>query len=121
MRRTGGMGEGKITYFFNASDLEPEIVEGDVERVIYTGKNLQTIEYHFPPNKTFPAHSHDQHEQMGYLVKGKMGFKVGGVEKILSPGDFYHAPIGVEHNAWTFDEPAVLLDFFAPPREDLMK
>ena len=115
------MEKGELTYFFNASDLDTEIVEGNVERVIYTGENMQVIEYHFPPNKTFPAHLHDKHEQMGYLVKGKMGFKVGGIEKILSPGDFYHAPIGVEHNAWTFDEPAVLLDFFAPPREDLMK
>ena len=110
-----------IKYFFNASDLEPEIVEGNVERVVYSGEHLQTIEYHFPPNKVFPAHSHDAHEQMGYLVSGKMGFTVGGVEKIIGPGDFYHAPIGVEHNAWTFDEPAVLLDFFSPPREDLIK
>ena len=42
-------------------------------------------------------------------------------ERILHPGDFYRAPIGVEHNAWTLEEPSVLLDLFAPPREDLIK
>ena len=115
------MDKDKIKFFFNASDLETEIVEGDVERVIYSGDKIQAVVYSFPPNKTFPVHKHDDNEQMGYLVSGKMGFMVGGVEKIIYPGDFYHAPIGVEHNAWTFDEPSVLLDFFAPPREDLMK
>lgn len=110
-----------IKHFFNESDLETEIVEGDIERVIYTAENMQTIIYHFPPNKVFPVHSHDKHEQLGYLVSGKMGFMVGGEERTLLPGDFYRAPIGVEHNAWTMDEPSVLLDFFAPPREDLVK
>jgi quercetin dioxygenase-like cupin family protein len=107
--------------FFNTSDLPSEIVEGNVVRHIYSGLNLQTVIYHFPPNKVFPPHKHDTNEQMGYLVQGKMGFKVGDVERILKPGDFYHAPIGVLHNAWTLDEPSVLLDFFGPPREDLIQ
>lgn len=107
--------------FFNWDDLETEVVEGDVERVIHTGEHLQVIEYHFPPNKQFPAHVHEENEQMGYLVSGRMGFVVGGEERTLKPGDWYHAPTGVEHSARTFDEPAVLLDFFAPPREDLKR
>jgi len=111
----------KIKHFFNENDLETEIVEGDIERVVYTGENIQTILYHFPPHKVFPVHSHDEHEQLGYLVSGKMGFMVGGEERMLMPGDFYRAPIGVEHNAWTLDEPSVLLDFFAPPRDDLVR
>ena len=110
-----------IKHFFNESDLETEIVERDIERVIYTAENIQAILYHFPPNRVFPVHSHDKHEQLGFLVSGKMGFKVGDEERTLLPGDFYRAPIGVEHNAWTMDEPSVLLDFFAPPREDLVK
>jgi quercetin dioxygenase-like cupin family protein len=110
-----------IKHFFNESDLEPEIVEGNVQRKIYTAENIQAVIYHFPPNKVFPPHTHDIHEQMGYLVSGKMGFKVGEDVRILLPGDFYRAPIGVEHNAWTLEEPSVLLDFFSPVREDLLK
>lgn len=110
-----------IKHFFNESDLEPEIVEGNVERFIYTAENIQVIVYHFPPHKVFPLHSHDKHEQMGMLYKGKMGFKIGDDERILEPGDFYRAPIGVEHNAWTLDEPSILIDFFSPIREDLVK
>jgi len=72
--------------YFNKNDLEPETVEGDVTRYIYTADHMQIVEYHFPPGKIFPPHSHDVHEQMGYLVKGKMGFNINGVEKILLPG-----------------------------------
>jgi quercetin dioxygenase-like cupin family protein len=110
-----------IRHFFNESSLEEEIVEGNIRRVIYTGDNIQIILYHFPPQTKFPLHTHDKHEQMGYLVSGKMGFNVGGDIRTLNPGDFYRAPIGVEHNAWTLDEPSVLLDFFSPVREDLAK
>ena len=111
----------KFKSVFNESDLELEIVEGNVKRYIYTAKNIQMIIYKFPPNKVFPVHSHDKHEQMGFLHKGKMGFMVAGKEYVLDPGDVYHAPIGVEHNAWTFDEPSVLIDLFSPVREDLVR
>ncbi len=108
-----------IRKFFNETDMKEETVEGDVKRYIYTGENIQFVIYHFPANRVFPVHAHDIHEQMGFLHSGKMGFKVGGEERILMPGDCYHAPIGVEHNAWTLEEPSVLIDMFSPPREDL--
>lgn len=110
-----------IKHFFNETQLTSEIVEGDVTRFIYTGENLQIVIYHFPPNKTFPIHSHTIHEQMGFLYKGKMGFKVGDETRDLLPGDFYRAPIGIDHNAWTYDEPSILIDIFSPIREDLVK
>ena len=115
------MEKKKSKFFFNSSELEKEEIENGVIRYIYTGQNIQTVEYHFQPNTVFPVHKHDNHEQIGYLISGKMVLKVGGVEKVLLPGDSYHAPIGVEHNAWTHDEPAVILDIFGPPREDLVK
>ena len=114
------MDESMLRAFFGFDDLEVEIVEGDVERVVYTGAHMQIVEYRFPPEKEFSAHSHELNEQMGVLLKGRMGFEVAGVERILRPGDFYHARIGQTHRAWTFDQPSVLLDVFAPPRGDLL-
>lgn len=105
--------------FFNASELKKEIVEGNVERCIYTGENIQLVEYHFPPRKTFPPHKHDDHEQMGYLVSGTMEFTIGGETRLLQAGDYYHAPVGTLHNTRTLDEAAVLIDVFSPPRDDL--
>ncbi len=109
----------EILNFFNSGTMKKEIVEGDVERFIYTGDNLQVVEYHFPAHKEFPPHSHSANEQMGYLVSGRMGMTIGGKVQELLPGDWYHAPVGVEHSARTFEEPSVLLDIFSPPRDDL--
>lgn len=105
--------------FFEFSSMKHERLDDGVERYIYTGENIQVVEYHFPPHRTFPEHNHETIEQMGYLVSGKMGLRIGGEERILNPGDFYHAPIGVMHGAWTLDEASVLLDIFSPPRQDL--
>ena len=109
----------EFPFYIGAADMKEEIVEGDVVRRIYTGEHLQVVEYRFPPNKAFPPHSHEAHEQMGYLVSGRLRIEIGGESRDLKPGDWYHAPVDVEHRAWTFDEPAVLLDIFAPPRDDL--
>ena len=75
--------------------------------------------YNNPLVKIQPFVVSIEEEQMGFLVRGKMGFNVNGLEKDLNPGDWYHAAIGAEHNAWTYDEPSVLVDIFSPPREDL--
>jgi hypothetical protein len=40
-----------------------------VLRHICSGLNLQTVIYHFPPNKVFPPHKHDTNEQMGAAVR----------------------------------------------------
>ncbi len=109
----------KEYYFSRTTGMKKQVVEGDVERFIKTGEKIQVVEYHFPPNKVFPEHIHEEHEQMGYLVSGKMGFDIGGVKKDLYPGDWYRAPIGVPHHGWTYEEPSVLLDIFGPPRDDL--
>ena len=106
-------------FFIGPALMRKEIVEGDVERLIYTAEHIQVVEYRFPPNRVFPPHSHEVEEQMGYLVSGRMGFRIGGIEGELLPGMWYVAPRGVEHNAWTFEEPSVLLDIFSPPRDDL--
>ena len=71
----------EFPFYIGAADMKEEIVEGDVVRRIYTGEHLQVVEYRFPPERTFPPHSHDAHEQMGYLVSGRMGFRIGGEEK----------------------------------------
>ena len=107
--------------FFNVKDLPIEVVEGNVERRLFTADKIQILYYEFPPNKRFPRHSHDENEQMGYLLSGKMRLVCGDEERIMEPGDCYLAPIGVEHWAETLDEPAILLDIFVPPRKDLIK
>ena len=106
--------------FFRWDDLATDVVEGDVERVVYSASRIQLIEYRFPANRSMAVHEHATEEQIGYVISGHIALTIDGVEKVLGPGDFYHAAPGVPHGARTLDEPAVMLDVFGPPRADLM-
>jgi quercetin dioxygenase-like cupin family protein len=107
--------------FFNVDSLPAEIVEGNVERRVFTTEKMMMVFYTFPPKKTFPPHSHEVHEQMGFLVSGKLKYFMGGEERLLKPGDCYFAPPGVEHYVENLEETTVLMDVFCPPREDFLK
>ncbi len=58
------------------------------------------------------------HEQMGFLVSGRLEFTVGGITRVLEPGDIWRIPGGTMHKVVAIDEPALALDVFHPVRED---
>jgi quercetin dioxygenase-like cupin family protein len=64
-----------------------------------------------------PAHSHP-HEQMGIMISGRLEFTIGGVTRIVGPGDIWRIPGGVSHNVRAIGGPAVALDVFHPIRDD---
>jgi unsaturated pyranuronate lyase len=81
------------------------------------GNRLMLSVVHFEPGGVVPEHSHP-HEQMGYLISGKLEFTVGGVTQTLSAGDIWRIPSGIPHAVVAVDGPAVALDVFHPVRED---
>ena len=64
-----------------------------------------------------PDHEHS-HEQMGYLLSGRLEFTIDGITRTLGPGDAWRIPGGVRHSARAVDGPAVALDVFHPVRDD---
>jgi quercetin dioxygenase-like cupin family protein len=71
------------------------------------------------PHAVVPAHAHP-HEQMGMMISGRAAFTVGGVTRVLGPGDLWRIPGGVPHQVVALDEPVVALDCFHPIREDYL-
>ncbi len=69
------------------------------------------------PRSVVPDHAHP-HEQMGILISGRLEFTIGGITRVLGPGDIWRIPGGVRHKVVTLDEPAVALDCFHPIRDD---
>jgi quercetin dioxygenase-like cupin family protein len=63
-------------------------------------------------------HSH-ANEQIAWMLKGKMEFRLGNEQRVCGPGDVVLIPGGAEHEAW-FREDTEVIDFFAPPREDFL-
>jgi quercetin dioxygenase-like cupin family protein len=90
-----------------------------VEIVTTTGDALMLSVVTLEPGSAVLDHAHP-HEQMGYLVSGRLEFTVGGLTRDLGPGDTWRIPGGVRHSVRALDGPAVALDVFHPIREDYL-
>ena len=73
----------------------------------------------FESDAVVSEHAHP-HEQMGFLVSGRLEFTIGGVTRILAPGAMWRIPGGVLHHVRAIDGPALALDVFHPIREDYL-
>jgi quercetin dioxygenase-like cupin family protein len=71
-----------------------------------------------PPYDHVEPHSHAS-EQIVWMLKGKMEFRLGSEQRVCGQGDVVLIPGGTEHEAW-FREDTEVIDFFAPPREDFL-
>lgn len=94
-----------------------QIVPGIRARTFW-GDNLMLVVVEIDAHAVLPTHSHP-HEQGGLLVKGELELTIGGEKRMLTPGDVYLIPGGVEHSAIAGSEPVQVLDIFTPPREDM--
>jgi quercetin dioxygenase-like cupin family protein len=71
------------------------------------------------PGSSVPPHSHP-HEQLGVILSGMLALTVDGATHELGPMDAYTLPGDVEHSATCGPAGAVVLDVFAPIREDYL-
>lgn len=90
-----------------------------IKRQMVVGKNLMMCRFTFEPFLVTPEHTHP-HEQMTLVIKGKVKFIIDGEAKIVSPGDVLHFPPNNRHGATMLDEEVILIDIFAPIREDFL-
>ena len=80
------------------------------------GKGVSLTHWVFDKDGVLPAHSH-HHEQITYVLSGKIRFEAGGEVKVVEAGDFaVFAPD--ETHGGTALENSVVLDAFSPARED---
>jgi quercetin dioxygenase-like cupin family protein len=100
----------------NADATPVEMLPGLIRRTLADGESLMICEFTFDADVEVPNHTHP-HEQVGYVVSGRIRLTIDGESSELGPGDSYHIPSNVPHGAITL-EPAVVVDAFSPPRED---
>jgi quercetin dioxygenase-like cupin family protein len=82
-----------------------------------TGEKVMINRVVIPSGAVVPDHQH-VHEQAGYVLEGTLFLQVAGETWELTPGDAYVVPGGTIHSAWSGPEGCIVLDIFAPPRED---
>jgi len=68
-------------------------------------------------NALVPEHRH-VHEQLGMVLHGSLEFRVGDETRQLGPGGTWRIPSNVPHEVKVGPEGAVVIDVFAPVRED---
>jgi quercetin dioxygenase-like cupin family protein len=98
-----------------------EEVNQNISRKVIIGNNLMMVLYQFQPFQEWPAEKHKA-EQSGYIIKGKILLRLPDEqqEMLLGPGDGYLIESHKNHSWKVVDEEVVLIDFFSPPRQELM-
>ena len=80
----------------------------------------KTILCEFNLEKGFkiPSHQHP-YEQTGYLLSGKLNFRIDQIWHISEAGDSWSIPENVEHEVEILEN-AIVLELFSPIRPDYL-
>lgn len=109
--------------FYNLHDMSQgiprELAEGITTR-IFPGDQAMLSVVRMAPNAQGILHSHPQ-EQWGVMLEGSVVRVQGNAEIEVHAGDFWRTPGGVPHTVRAGSQGAVILDIFAPPRDEYRK
>ncbi|MDI6856718.1 MAG: cupin domain-containing protein [Dehalococcoidia bacterium] len=91
---------------------------GVVRRTLVSGERVTICEFTLTKGAVIAPHNHE-HEQAGYVARGRLSFVIGGEGRELCAGDGYVVPANVTH-AVTALEDSIAIDAFSPPRLEYM-
>jgi quercetin dioxygenase-like cupin family protein len=88
-------------------------------QILAYSQNLMLVRHHFLKGWKGTSHSHP-HEQLVYVVTGRLQFENNGKTIELRTGDSVIVEGNVEHRARALEDSEVL-DVFTPCREDYVR
>ena len=106
--------------FFHIDSAEKGVTRKLAEGVtaqIHAGAQAMVSVVRLEPYAATISHSHEQ-EQWGMLQSGSATRIQDGEEIPVGPGDFWVTPGHIPHNIVAGPEGAVVIDVFAPPRNE---
>jgi quercetin dioxygenase-like cupin family protein len=106
-----------MSAFDNLSSLELQRIWDGVHGRVIHGERLTLGVIELDANSVVPEHSHE-HEQLGICLSGSLVFRVGDESRELGPGGTWSIPGNVPHEVHVGPKGAVVLDVFAPTRDD---
>lgn len=98
-------------------EIEPFSPVPGVEMRVVSSDKLMLNFVRIAPGGVVPTHHHHQ-EQGGTVLEGVLILTIGDETREVRPGGAYLIPGGVQHAATTDERGCLVLDVFAPPRED---
>ena len=93
-------------------------LEGIERKTLVHGEKMLMTEFRLRKGCVLPRHAHE-HEQTGYLVKGRIRLSIGAEVYDAQAGDSWSIPGGVEHGAEILEESAAI-EVFSPVRDDYL-
>lgn len=91
-----------------------------IEVRVVSGETLTSCWIRIDPETDLPIHAHP-HEQIGVVVEGAIEVTIGGQTRRVGPGMAYAVPGGVAHGGRTGPEGVLVIESFAPVREDYLE
>jgi quercetin dioxygenase-like cupin family protein len=95
---------------------QTEQLKSVYRRTMATTDKMMLCEFFIERDGIVPEHQHP-HEQVGYVIYGRLEMTIGGETRVCHPGDTYQIPGGVVHSARALVD-TLLIDVFSPPREE---
>ena len=93
-------------------------LEGIERKTLVHGEKMLMTEFRLRKGSLLPRHAHE-HEQTGYLVKGRIRLSIGTEVYDAQAGDSWSIPGGVEHGAEILEDSAAI-EVFSPVRKDYL-
>lgn len=110
------MQDGSCFHKLGSGGIVRELAPGITAR-IFPGENVMLSVVTIEPGAVSPVHTHPN-EQWGVCLEGEWIRIQDGVEHHVRAGDFWQTPPHVPHGGRALDRRCVVLDIFAPPREE---
>lgn len=106
-----------MSAFKSLSDIRPLPIWGGILARVCEGRQMTFAVAELDAGAVAARHQHSN-EQVGLVLQGTCDFEVGGERRQLSVGDTYVIPPNVPHEAVAGPLGCVLIDVFAPIRDD---
>jgi quercetin dioxygenase-like cupin family protein len=106
-----------VAGFDDLQDLPLLQVWNGVTARAVNGERLSFAVVELDPGGVVPEHQHE-HEQLGMVIEGHIRFRIEDETRELGPGGMWTIPSNAPHEVTAGPEGAVVIDVFAPIRED---
>ncbi|GAA2396991.1 cupin domain-containing protein [Dactylosporangium salmoneum] len=108
---------GKV---INWAEIPQREIRPGVRRRIFATDEVLIAHHELEVGMEVNPHSHDDFDQLVYIESGRCNYYVDGVANDMRAGSFLLVPRGAEHYVEPTEGPCVNIDFFVPPRADLL-
>jgi quercetin dioxygenase-like cupin family protein len=106
-----------VGVFSDLGAIAPQQIWERVAARSLHGERITLSVVELDPDAVVAEHSHEN-EQLGMVLRGTIDFRVGDERRELGPGGTWRIAANTPHEATAGPEGAVVIDVFAPLRDD---